>query len=393
MKSKLHQRRASRQIKDILRKYGICILAGEPRSGKTLSFLLVCLNLKKVLIVTTKKAKNSIENDIKYLKTNCQFVVTNYHQVKNLKEKDFDLVIIDEFHRYISNASPKKSKIWLDMYQICYNLPIIFSSGTPTPETKASIFHPLSLSCKSPFEEKNFKDWFVNYGYPYQIKINGYYINKYDKCNNEKINKKIEHLIVKITRTDAGIDTVVEDKIHNIELTSLQNKIYNEIDKNKIYSLDENYDIVCDSAIKILQKKHQIAGGFVNANNLNEEVKNFKLDTNKVSYIKNNFDVNKSMIVAYYINEQKYLQTKFPHVASITKICEGVDLSHFENLIIYSFSFQAVTYEQIKIRQVNMNKKIKNIYVHFLLSGIDKYVYRAVKSKKNFTANWFTKQI
>lgn len=401
MKPKAHQRKAARKLISRLKRYGIAILVGEPRSGKTLSFILAAmkLNLTDVLIATTKKAKDDIKQ------VSGIFVVTNYHQIINLEKTNYQLIILDEFHRYISKASPKyKTEIWKSIYRISYYTPIILSSGTPTPETYASIYSPLALSCKSPFNHyKNFSQWHKDYGIPYDIIIEwDKDKNKpkrkakgWDKADQDKVKKAIEHLVVSITRKDAGHKYEAEDKLHYIELTKKQQEIYDALDDDHMYELINDHTILADTAAKMLQKKHQISGGFVKAvNDWNEsETIDYMVGSNKEQFIKDNFDVNKTMIVAFYIPEQEYLKTVFPHVESITKICEGTDLSNFDNLVIYSFSFHAVTYEQIRARQLNFVKRDKPVIVHFLISGIDEYVYAAVSNKKNFTASWYKSKI
>ena len=335
------------------------------------------------------------------------FTVTNFHQVKNLPTKDFQLVVIDEFHRYVSSASPKctKKNLWKEIYEVTYNTPIIYSSGTPTPETYASIYSPLALSCKSPFKQyKNFTQWHNDYGIAYDIIIEYDKIRKrvvrkakgWDKAQNTKIQKAIEHLKVTITQAEAGHVHFAKDKLHRIELSHRQQRIYNMIDKDKMYELPNNYTILADTAAKVLQKKHQIAGGFVNTvYDYDETITKIYDFTQlpKVQYIKDNFDIENTIIFAFYKAEQDYLKTIFPNVESITKKSDGCDYSHFDTMVIYSFGFHAVTYTQIRARQMNFNTRKTDIIVHFLISGIDKYVYEAISNKKNFTASWYNKVI
>lgn len=400
IKPKKHQRRAGRKLLSRLFKYGITILAGEVRSGKTLSFIYAAqmAGVSNVLIVS----KLGALKDIKKV-TPDTYTVVNYHQVINLTCKDYDLIILDEFHGYISKAGPKhKTNIWKSIFEISYYTPIIFSSGTPTPETYASIYSPLSLSCKSPFTSyKKYNDWHKDYGEPYD-KVIGYDHNKrkpitvrgVDRGNTNKIKKAISHLIVTITQEEAGHTFFAKDKIHHIALSHRQERIIKCLDKDKLYELPNDLTILCDTASKLNQKKHQICGGFVNCtNDLNESetsIYEFKQKP-KVRYILDNFDINDTIILAYYIPEQKYLSKIFPHVGSIGKNSDGVDYSHFKNMVIYSFGFAAVTYEQVRARQMNFDKRIDDIYVHFLLSGIDEYVYEAVSNKHDFTASWYSK--
>jgi len=392
MKPKGHQRRAGRKLVHRVINYGISILAGEVRSGKTLAFILAALklNLKDVLIITKKDAIK----DIRAVAPEA-YIVTNFHQVKNLDKKEFQLIIIDEFHRYVSSATPKRSALWKEIHKLTYNTPLILSSGTPTPETYAMLYSALALSCKSPWDRyKNFTHWFKDYGFIYQIRVNGYSINQYDRANKNKIKKDIAHLIVTITQDEAGHIYKPVDVLHHIPLTHRQQRMYDILDKDSLYELPNDYSIVVQTPPALNNKKHQIAGGFVRIVNDYDETQKELYKFNripKIDYIKDNFDVENTIIVCYYKGEQEYLSKIFPHVESITKKSDGVDFSHFDTMVIYSFSFQAVTYEQIRARQQNFIKRDKPIKIHFLMSGIDQYVYDAVSNKKNFTASWYKK--
>jgi len=401
MKPKPHQRRAGRKLKAKLLKYGIAILAGEVRSGKSLAVIHACniIGVNNVLTVSKKGALKGIKKV-----TPNTYIVTNYHQVKNLDIKEYELIWLDEFHRYISNAGKKRSPIWKDLLPLCYYTPIIFSSGTPTPETYASIYSPLALSCKSPFAHyKNYTQWHKDYGEPYK-KVIGYDENKrkvktaigWDKGQTNKIKKAIEHLVVNITQEEAGHKYFAKDKLHHIPLSHRQQRIYDVLDSDKMYELPDDYTILTDTAGKLLQKKHQISGGFVNVVDDFDESKTKVHKFNripKVQYILDNFDIENTIILAYYIPEQEYLSSIFPNVGSLGKNSDGVDFSDYEHMVIYSFGFHAVTYEQVRARQMNFETRDSEIIVHFLISGIDEYVYEAVKNKEDFTASWYKEKV
>ena len=73
---------------------------------------------------------------------------------------------------------------------------------------------------------------------------------------------------------------------------------------------------------------------------------------------------------------------------SSTSHAEGVDLSHFDNLIIYSQNFSTSKHSQRRARQANINRA-DPITVHFLIAdtGIDQHIYDSVSVKQeNFTA-------
>lgn len=397
-----HQVTKSKSIIRKLRLYGLCIFAGEVRSGKTAAFILasqllaeeceVCVITKKDAIPGVKKFTPSIE-------------VTNYHQSKKLEPK-YKIVILDECHRYITGY-PKRSQIWKDVAEITLAADyIIFSSGTPTPESYAMLFNMLALSADSPWRKYDliksrktpYSLWHDVYGIKYEKSI-GWDDKKdkpkfaigWDRVKEDMIMGDIEHLIVSMTRAEAGHKFEPTDKLHKIPLTEQQQEIYTRLEDDKLYEMDEKYTVLADTPSKYIQKLHQVAGGYVNAvNDYDEsESKVFKVESNKVQYIKDNFDPKETIILAFYIPEQEYLASIFPNVGSITKNSDGVDYSHFKNMVIYSMGFPASTYQQVIGRQLNFVTRKEEVIIHFLVSGIDQYVYDAVSNKESFTAKWY----
>ena len=382
-----HQVNKSKSIIRKLRLYGLCLFAGEVRSGKTAAFLLASQLLAEDLEVVVITKKDAIPGVKKF---SSEIEVTNYHQVKKLEPK-YKVVILDECHRYITGY-PKRSQIWKDVARITLAADyIIFSSGTPTPESYAMLFNMLALSVESPWKEyKRYTEWHQHYGIPYQIKIaGGMLVNQWDRVKEDKIMRDIEHLIVSMTRAEAGHKFEPSDKLHKIPLTEQQEEIYKKIEDDSLYEMDDEYAIVCDTPSKYLQKLHQVSGGYVNVVNDKEEKRVFKVESNKVQYIKDNFDPKETIILAFYIPEQEFLASIFPNVGSITKNSDGVDYSHFKNMVIYSMGFPASTYQQVIGRQLNFVTRKEEVIIHFLISGIDQYVYKAVSNKESFTARWY----
>jgi hypothetical protein len=113
------------------------------------------------------------------------------------------------------------------------------------------------------------------------------------------------------------------------------------------------------------------------------------LSSEKINYIHSNFDINNTAIMCHYIEERERLKIEFPHVYSSTADAEGVDLSMFSDLIIYSQNFSTGKHAQRRARQANVNRD-KPITVHFLIAespAIDGHIYQTVSKKQvNFTA-------
>jgi len=138
--------------------------------------------------------------------------------------------------------------------------------------------------------------------------------------------------------------------------------------------------------MKLRTGLYQIEGGTLK---LNEETTNLG-NTEKIDYIKANFNKDVA-VMANFVGEQELLKKHFKNVYSSTADAEGVDLSHLDELVIYSMNFSTAQFIQRRARQAN-KKRSKPIKVHFLLvkGSISEQVYNAVANKRvNFTNNMF----
>jgi len=314
--------------------------------------------------------------------------VINFHGVKKLpRDSKFDAIVIDEAHRWITSY-PKRSTIWHDIRYFTKNKPVIFSSGTLTPEGYSGLFNMLTLSDYMKWSKKytTFKQWFLEYGKPYKIMINDHLIERYDRTRESKVLKDVEKYTVTITRKEAGHTHEATDRLVNVPLTKKQLGFYDKID---VYGMVEKYDIIADTPASRNIKKHQISGGMVK--NEFDEYYIFKKNP-KLEWLLKNIDPKDTVILAYHVAEQKMLKEHFPMTGSVTKNAEGVDYSHITRMVIYSMSFSAATYEQVRARQMNFSRD-KPVEIIFLLSGIDHHVYKAVSNKKNFTSSWYKRNV
>ena len=376
-----HQIKAANKIVKKVKKHGLALLSGEPRSGKTLSFLKAARDLKakNILIITQKAAMADIA--IQAMALGVAVTIVNYHKAKTQKA-EFDLMILDECHRWITGY-PKRSTIWGEIRPLTVGVPIIYSSGTMTPEGYAGLFNMLALSDRSPWRKyKTFMHWHFKYGTPYSMQINSFSVTKYDRTKESKVLRDVKKLTVTITRKEAGHKHEPVDNPVYISLGKKQQKFEDKLEEDQIIL---KHDIVADTPASMLQKCHQIAGGFVKTED--DGLYTFKSNP-KMDWLHANIDPENTMILAHHIAEQKALAALFPNTGSITKNAEGKDFSHIDTLVIYSMSFSAATYEQVRVRQANISRN-KPITIIYLLAGIDKYVYKAVHSKKNFTASWY----
>lgn len=412
------QRKASKELSHILQTKGLALLWGQIRSGKTRA-LLETSKPYRTLFITKKDSMGGILSEAKEI--GVEVDVINYHSVHTKNPDDYQLVIMDECHLYISQATPKTSAIWKKVVLFTRKKFCIFASGTPTPETYAGLYHMLALSTWTPFPFKRFTLFFKEFGIPDTVYNGERLVPVYKKTQDEKLLKVIEPYVVKLTRKDTGHKHEAKDIVHNIPLNKTQNKMIKALQEDLLV-IKGDIEILADTPVKLLTKSHQISGGIsVNGEPLvlpnpdfvkvkkkvrkkmsDEELESyengryilkptiyrFEKSPPKVKYIQANFDPETTIILSHYLEEQKYLAEIFPHTGSVTKMSTGVDLSHFKTMVLYSMAFSSATFEQVRARLMNVKRK-KKVRVHILISGIDEYVHQAVKAKENFTSRWY----
>lgn len=409
------QRKASNKLVKTLTTHGIACLWGEARSGKSRAFLNASRGWR-TLVITEKSAISGVLSEAKEI--GVEVDVINYQSVHKMSPEDYQLIVCDESHRFISPSQAKAPVIWKKVVKFTKGKFLILASATPTSEGFGGLYYQLGLSSWSPFPYKRFTLFFADYGIPSKTYTANREIPSYKKTKVSDIEAKMKHLVVKLTRKKTGHKFESHDIFHKVPMNKQQLKIQKSLDKSMMY-IKGVYEILADTPVKMLGKSHQVSGGIgikaepyskLKTNLPRKVIKNmtskerdeyeeskftwhertfmFKKEPNKVKYIRENFDPETTIILSYYKHEQDYLAKIFPNTGSVTKLSTGVDLSHYNTMVIYSMSFSSANFFQVKARLMNV-KRTTQMSVHYLISGIDEYVLQAVQAKENFTSRWF----
>ena len=389
---------------NILRSKGIVYLAMEVRTGKTLTSLEVAklYDAQNVLFLTKKKAIRSIEKDYADFGYSFQLTVINDESMHKL-DGNYDLVIHDEHHRF--GAFPKPglaTKLYKKMFG---DKPMIFLSGTPTPESFSQMYHQFWVSYRSPFlSYQNFYRWADDYVKKFQRTINGFAVNDYSSGIELKIMSAVAPYMITFTQNQAGFSTEIEEEVLYVDMTEKTKMIVKKLERDLVVEGKEEV-ILADTPVKLMQKLHQLWSGTVKF----ESGNSMTIDTTKAEFIKNRWH-DKKIGVFYKFKEElsalsqvfgpdklttdleKFDNEGYQVIAlQIVSGREGISLKNADYVVFFNIDFSATSYWQARDRMTTMERKFNKVYWVFSNGGIEDKIYKAVKSKKSYTLNIFKK--
>lgn len=415
--------------KEILARYRLLYMACQPRTGKSFMSLTIVkeLGFRKPCFITKKIAIASIQSD--YQKSGYKFdriTITNHESIHKLVPGQYDIFIIDEAHSNLG-AFPKPGKRAQEIKKLIGKLPVILMSGTPTPESPSQIFHQLWVSYYSPFSvHRNFYDWAKEYVKQYDVRdqrgnvikkqvkqkyLGGFQVNDYSEGLEDKIKEITKHYMVFLSQAEAGFETVVDEKIIDVDIDPKLYTLMKVLKRDKVYRMKNGSYLIADTPVKMQSLFHQISSGTVISTDINGENNQYNiLDDSKALAIKRECAGRKIAIFYKYISEGELLRKVFtnwtdsPEVfnskSDVTFIRqfvsgrEGVNLRTADSLIGYNIDFSATTYFQFRERQQDRHR-IENGLVLWFFSkkGIERHIHKVVGKKKPFTVNYFVQAL
>ena len=406
MKLRLYQETAAGKIAALLKNEGCAYLAGEVRTGKTLTVLYAAkkLKYKRILFVTKLKAIASIQRDA--LNLGVHVLVTNYEQLKKYRYSDWDLLIADEAHGL--GAYPKPSLRFKNLCTVNYRN-IVLLSGTPSPESFSQLFHQFKLTRRLWHRYSNFYEW-SKAGY---VDIcskrvgTGQVVNDYSNANKELILKEIEPYTVKITQKQAGFETQIEESVKYVQMQPITYEIAKDIIDDGISQTQtikgHVRTVLADTGAKKLSKLRQIYSGSV----ITEEGVKLIFDKSKTEYIERNYKGSKIAIMYTFDAEGKMLRETFGDratdspekfnnnedavfIGQVRASREGVNLATAEFLLFYGIEYSSLSYLQSRDRASFLGRTTPpKVHYIFALNGIEPRVLEQVRAKKDFTVSHF----
>lgn len=382
--------------------FKIVYLACQVRTGKTLMALETAslYKAKRVLFITKKKAISSIQSDYEQMCYNYDLTVVNYESLHLITLK-FDLVIIDEAHRL--GAYPKPCLAAKLIKQEYAKLPMIFLSGTPTPESYSQIYHQLWVSEYTPFKEyTNFYKWAHKFVNITQQEYSHGLVNNYDNARQEDIIKYTDKYFISFTQQQAGFTSIIEENIIDCQMAPITYELCERLKKDFVVK-GKNETILADTAVKLMGKIHQLCSGTVIFESGNFQV----IDTSKAELIKEKFKHEKIAIFYKFKAEFEMLKQVFKdnlcdnleEFNSTTKNIalqivsgrEGISLKAAKYLVYINIDFSHVSYIQSKDRMTTMDRLSNEVFYVFSVGGIEQKIYEAVQKKKDYVLSYFKK--
>lgn len=389
---------------EILKNRGLVYLAMQVRTGKTHT-AMECARVygaQKVLFVTKKKAITSIENDYKTGGYPFELTVINAESIHRTKTNKFDLVILDEAHQF--GAFPKPSNRTKEVKIRYAHLPIIYLSGTPTPESPSQIYHQLWISNRSPFSQyKNFYAWSKDFVNVYQVNFGYASVNQYDRAHQSKIDGYVKDLFLSFTQEQAGFESKVEEHFLYVTMKPHTYNLIEMLKEDFIIEGKNGKTITAGSAVSLMTKIHQLGSGTIK----DDDGKGHTIDTTKAEFIKEHFKGKKIGVFYKFQEEWEMLKKVFgdqicntldeftstdKNIAlQIVAGREGISLKEADYLVYLTPDFSATSYEQSKARTQTQTRLETEVYWVFSRDTIDEDVYKKVKSKGKYTSHYYMK--
>lgn len=402
IKLRPYQEKLSAEALGVLKSRGIVYLAMEVRTGKTLTALNTAqlYGAKRVLFLTKKKAISSIQWDYDNFGFDFNLTIINDESL-HLVTGNFDLIIHDEHHRF--GAFPKPNATAKEFKKRFSKLPMIFLSGTPTPESHSQWFHQFWVSDKSPFKNyTNFYKWAAEYVDIKELRLGYAVVKDYSQADERLIKRITRPYIITFTQEQAGFTTSVKEMVLECEMQPITYEVIRRLKKDLIVRNPQGQVILADTGVKLMQKVHQLSSGTCKFEDGTSKV----IDKNKAFFIHKNFKGIKIAIFYKFkaewdallevfgadnlTNSVEEFDTSDKCIAlQIVSGREGVSLKNAKYLVYYNIDFSATSYWQSRDRLTTMQRQSNEVFWIFSKGGIEMDIYKTVLQKRDYTLKIF----
>lgn len=403
MELRPYQQDLSSKAAALLREHHIAYLCMEVRTGKTITAFAAAVEYgaATVLFVTKLKAISSIEKDYKEFQPPFVLTTINFESLHSIEFNTHELIIIDEAHSIGQYPIPaERTKL---LKKICAGRPVIYLSGTPSPESYSQLYHQFWVSSFSPFAEyKSFYKWANDYVNKKVKYLYNRQINDYSDAKKDLIDQDCKHLFLSYTQEEAGFEQPVKEEILYVQMMKTTYALADKLRRKRIHIGNGGEEILADTEIKLMGKLHQCYSGTV----LAEDGNAICFDHTKAKFIRDHFKGKKIAVFYKYKAEEMMLRCYLSNVVTdpmvfnesedatfISQIQsgrEGINLATADCIVAMNLDFSAVSYFQMRARMQSRERtKEALLYWVFSEGGIEGKIYEAVMGKRDYTLNYF----
>jgi hypothetical protein len=213
--------------------------------------------------------------------------------------------------------------------------------------------------------------------------------------------------MISYTQEEAGFKCEVTERVETVPMPGHIATAIRLLRRDKLFHTKSGDMVVADTAVKEMQKIHQLCGGTV----ITESGARIVADKSKAEWV-HGYAVGKKVAVFY-----KYQAEREALEAAIGKGCdsiedfnnipapaiiylqiaagrEGVNLSTADALIMYNIDFAAVSYWQARARLQSLNRATPALVIWLQYDGgIESKILAAVHDKKDYTLQHYRRDL
>lgn len=404
-------RKAARRVA----KHGLCYLAVEMRVGKTLISMQTAKNLqaRSVVFITKLKAIDSIVSDYEAFGFVHDFVIAvfNYEQIHKHTStiRNADLVILDEAHGL--GQFPKPALKTKALKELITGKPVLYLSGTPSPESYSQLYHQLWVCSRSPWAGyKSFYAWAKDYVDIRERRIGMTTVKDYSAADRDKVMRDTDPFFLSFTQEDAGFEVSdVDETVIEVDMQPETYRMIAEMTRKRMTTHRTPHgtvEIIADTAAAYRMKVHQMFSGTFLHDATHNNHDFYIFDYTKAKYIRDNYAFQKVAIFYQFRAEKEMLRLVIPditedpkefasnpHMTYISQIqagSQGVDLSAADVLVFLNLNFSAMHYWQSRARLQTMTRtKQAKVHYVFAKNGIEHKILQTVRRKEDYTTAHF----
>lgn len=334
-----------------------------------------------------------------------KWLINSLPKSKGVPIFPFPYVVIDESHKFKNPTSVTFRQFIRVRPQVKW---ITLLTGTPTPRSLLDLWSQIYLLDQGKRLGTNYYSFRDRYFYPIASKDDHPVAFTPRPWAKEAIFRQIKDVI--ISTKNMNLPPLIKT-IDYVHMNEIETKYYNEFKRELVLLINEDTEVIAQTAAVLQIKLSQYASGCLYVNNNRGSVIKpedyIVCHTRKIDYTKYLVEnINTPVLISYYYktdaiqlkkafpnaviyNADKKIvddwnNDKIPILLLHSRKAAGLNLqySSCQHLIWYSLSFDLEAYEQVNTRLHRKGQK-RTIYIHHVLTKntIDRYILERLEDK------------